>query len=174
MVEGAAMTRYYAGIGSRETPEAVQRFMSQVAMRLAHAGYTLRSGGAEGADTAFEQGCDDALGAKEIYLPWKGFNGNPSPLYTQADTAQMQIIAMQHHPAWSKLSHAAKLLHARNVCQVLGADGNTPSEFVVCWTPRGSGSGGTGQAIRIAGRAGVPVYDLGTYSPEWLLRKLKL
>jgi len=45
--------------------------MRRCATRLELLGYTLRSGGANGADTAFEEGCC----RKELYLPWPGFNG---------------------------------------------------------------------------------------------------
>ena len=50
---------------------------------------------------------------------------------------------------------------ARNALQVLGTDGQTPVDFIMCWTPNGSGSGGTGQAIRIARALNIPVFDLG-------------
>ena len=73
-------------------------------------------------------------------------------------------IAKEFHPAWDKLSPAAKKLQARNCYQVLGYDLETPSQFVVCWTPRGSGSGGTGQAIRIAKSHNIPIFDFGKYS----------
>ena len=57
---------------------------------------------------------------------------------------------------------------ARNSYQVLGRNLDDPVEFVICWTPGGSGSGGTGQAIRIAKDYQIPVFDLG--SPETKLR----
>ena len=73
---------YYAGIGSRSTPDNVLGIMEKLGIVLAKKGFILRSGGADGADKAFEKGCDLASGQKEIYLPWKGFNGNNSSLYT--------------------------------------------------------------------------------------------
>ena len=73
---------WYAGIGSRKAPkEAIDR-MAELAEELAGKGYTLRSGGAGGADKAFEKGCDAVDGKKEIYLPWEGFNGSKSELYS--------------------------------------------------------------------------------------------
>ena len=44
----------YAGIGSRETPIEVQKAMYRVAKYLEGKGFTLYSGGANGADKAFE------------------------------------------------------------------------------------------------------------------------
>ena len=53
-------------------------------------------------------------------------------------------------------------MHIRNVAQVLGNDLKDHSRFVVCWTKGGLGQGGTGQAIRIARKFCVPVFDLGS------------
>lgn len=59
---------YYAGVGSRETPQDVLKIMWKIGRYLALNGYTLRSGGgAKGADTAFENGCDSVRGSKEIF-----------------------------------------------------------------------------------------------------------
>jgi predicted Rossmann fold nucleotide-binding protein DprA/Smf involved in DNA uptake len=66
------MTKYYAGVGSRQTPENILHLMTRIAMRMAELGWVLRSGGAKGADYAFEKGAGDK---KEIYLPWRGFGG---------------------------------------------------------------------------------------------------
>lgn len=145
--------KYYAGIGSRETPERILDIMTATALQMAGLGFTLRSGHADGADKAFELGA--AL--KEIYLPWRRFNGSTSLLLPTPDAF---IMAEKYHPAWDKCSPAAKKLHARNCHQVLGHDLKTPSEFVVCWTPNAGGGGGTGQAIRIAKAHGIMVYDL--------------
>jgi predicted Rossmann fold nucleotide-binding protein DprA/Smf involved in DNA uptake len=72
---------YYSGIGSRRTPENIQELMVKLGHYLAGRGWVLRSGGAEGADTAFEKGCDQVHGRKEIFLPWKGYNNNKSPFF---------------------------------------------------------------------------------------------
>ena len=146
--------KYYAGIGSRETPADVMVRMTTIARRLAGLGYVLRSGGADGADTAFEDGAGQA---KEIWVPWIGFRDNPSTLTPVPDAFP---IAEKYHPNWQRCSPAARKLHARNVHQVLGADLRTPVEFVLCWTKDGGVSGGTGQAIRIALGMQIPVYFL--------------
>jgi hypothetical protein len=41
--------KYYAGIGSRETPKDILDLISKIAIKLESLGYTLRSGGADGA-----------------------------------------------------------------------------------------------------------------------------
>lgn len=148
--------RYYTGIGSRETPLDIGLKMAGIANMLGKQGYTLRSGGADGADTYFEQGC--GLQPKEIYLPWKNFNKNPSDLFEVSNEALN--IAKSIHPNWTNLTHGAKLLHARNVYQVLGKDLQTPSSFLICWTKKGESVGGTRTAIELALKKGIPVYNL--------------
>ena len=151
----------YTGIGSRETPVEIASRMSEFAVRLAALGYTLRSGGAPGADTFFEMG---AL-SKQIFLPWKGFNKNPSNLFNVSDDAL--ALASEHHPAWGKLSTPVKKLMGRNAYQVLGLELDTPSQFLLCWTldaceshlSRTAKTGGTGLAISIASRLGIPIYN---------------
>lgn len=161
-----AKTLFYAGIGSRRTPPDVLEYMRHIAGRLAMRGYVLRSGAADGADAAFEAGCEAAKGKSEIWLPWKGFNKHADTgFYPTELHAQM---AEQVHPAWDRLSRGPRALHSRNVGQVLGQTIDTPVSFVLCWTPDGCESeatrtrdtGGTGTAIVLASRRGVPVFNL--------------
>lgn len=155
----------YSGIGSRTVPEKVIEQILELSVLLAQKGMILRSGGADGADTAFEVGCDSVNGQKEIYLPWKGFNDNTGIDSTKIDTYdEAQQIAEEYHPAWKYLKHYSKKFHTRNVYQVLGKDLNSPVEFVVCYTQDGKASGGTGQAMRIAEANNIPIYNL--YFPE--------
>jgi hypothetical protein len=150
--------KYYAGIGSRRTPEPMLEIMTKIAKVCQERGYILRSGGAAGADTAFEAGANSR---KEIFLPWKGFNKHTSNLFNL--TEEGYTLAEQFHPAWKRCSDKDKKFHVRNCYQVLGYHLNDPVYFVMCWTPNGSGLGGTGQAIRIAKHYRIPVYDLGDY-----------
>lgn len=153
--------KFYAGIGSRETPQEILNYFIKLGKYFAKQGLVLRSGGAQGADKAFEVGCDSVSGQKEIYLPWKGFEGSSSSLIVSDPNAFK--IAEAFHPYWRNLSVGTKKLQARNSHQVLGWDLETPSSFVVCWTVNGTGSGGTGQAIRIANEYNVPIFDVGGY-----------
>lgn len=74
------MPDYYTGIGSRKTPKVFLDLFEQVGETLADYDFILRSGGANGADRAFEKGCNNLNGEKEIYLPWRGFNDSKSNL----------------------------------------------------------------------------------------------
>lgn len=113
----------YAGIGSRSTPQPVLDQMEKVAHRLSELGYTLLSGGADGADSAFESGC---FGNKEIYLPWPNFRHLQGRHYVTLPTTEAFRVASVVHPAWSRLKDSAKSLMARNSHQVLGANLRSP------------------------------------------------
>ena len=172
----------YAGVGSRSTPAKVLDWMESIGRAMAEAGMVLRSGAAEGADSAFERGCDSVGGDKRIYLPRAGFRGR------RADGAKVlvgggawaQAVGRKHHPAWDRLGGDVKLLMARNTHQVLGDEGaGTPSMVVIGWTPGGNGGGGTGQAYRIARAYGVPMVDLArggrfdAHTPAWVHRMVE-
>ena len=146
------MMKAYTGIGSRTTPLEIQVTMTNIASWLEAKGYTLRSGGAKGADSAFEK-CIKIN--KEIY-------------YASDANELSMTIAAKYHPAWDKVGEYAKKLHARNAFQILGASLNDPVDFVICWTSCGCEShstrtmatGGTGTAISIASMNGIRVYNL--------------
>lgn len=148
----------YAGIGSRQTPPDICLFMTDIARFLEHKGYVLRSGGASGADCAFESGVTDPAN-KEIFLPWRGFNMHPSKLC--GVTSEALEMAAKFHPAWDECSTGARELHGRNCYQVMGRDLASPSKFVVCWTKGGKLVGGTSQAMRIARAMNIPIINLG-------------
>lgn len=155
-------TYSYAGIGSRSTPPEIQDYMAMAATQLSYYGLILRSGGADGADSAFERGADPRL--KEIFLPWKGFNGNPSPLSEIPPEAYSQ--AARFHPAWTQLQPSVQRLMARNMQQILGRQLDDPVLFILCWTDGGKFQGGTGQALRGARTFNIPVFNFGGMSLE--------
>lgn len=165
----------YAGVGSRETPGPIMQQMQALAENFARRGFLLRSGAAVGADSAFERGCDEANGQKEIWLPWNGYEGRPRT--GLLPTQDMMKIASRVHPAWTNLSQGAQKLHARNVGQVLGANCDVPADFLVCWTQDGcekvspayTKTGGTRTAIALANEHNVPVFNLRN---EFALQRL--
>lgn len=141
---------FYAGIGSRDTPEPILQRMSTIAMQLAMRGVVLRSGMAKGADKAFEGGCDMVRGNKVIRCA------------TQWQRALDH--AALFHPNWNACNDNARALHARNSMIMLGDNFDLPVSFVVCWTKNGGVVGGTGQGLRIATAYNIPVYNL--FYPE--------
>lgn len=152
----------YAGIGSRKTSADILTTMRRCARFLGKSGMVLRSGGADGADAAFEAGCDSVAGQKEIFLPNRRFNGNPSPLWEVSPRAFE--IAERIHPGWNFLSSASKRLHARNCNQILGENLDNPVAFVVFWAPLDKHQvpkGGTRTAVVLAHEHKIPCVTHG-------------
>ena len=175
--------KFYAGIGSRETPQDVLNSMNRIASELYDKGYIVRTGGAKGADTAFKLGAAEAsLGGSyvpyRIYLPWDGFNNykhNPRQGYLDASTASTwnEALALvdKYHPAPEKLSDFARRLMARNAYQVLSTTLKDPVDFVICWTRGGKLVGGTAQAMKIAMDWNIPIYNLANVEDVKKLHK---
>lgn len=158
----------YTGIGSRDTPHEILDIMSKFGKVLNGAGFTLRSGGAPGADVAFER---LVLNKKDIFLPWRGFNcqGRPTKEGIALETIDPMLveeakeISKRVHPVWGKLTAGAQKLHTRNVFQILGEDLKTPSLFVIYWAPvtkSGNVKGGTATAVNLAKEMGIPTFNL--------------
>lgn len=156
---GIDTRRFYAGIGSRDTPAEVLSDMKRLATLCQQKGYILRSGAASGADTAFESGAGNL---KEIFLPYDGFEkrspNNTTVKLVQSDWAIE--LARDVHPLKSKLKGRNLEFHSRNMMQVLGENGDLPVDFVACWTPGGLTQGGTASAMRLARRLNIPIYNL--------------
>ncbi len=149
--------KYYTGIGSRKTPETYLSVMRLIAHQFVKKGFILRSGGADGADSIFEFGCDEKNGKKEIYLPWKNYNNNNSSYYDYFNFDKAFEIASDYHPKWNNLSIGVKKLLARNVYQLLGLDLNTPSEVVIAYHEN---KGGTFHTCKMAKDFGIEVINL--------------
>lgn len=174
----------YTGVGSRETPPEIMEIMSIGAYKLASAGFVGRSGSARGADTAFEIGHElfrksTGISRFESYLPWDGFNGLTqdsihvvSPVLASYNRAKTIIQSI--HPKYHRLSSDARMLHTRNVFQVLGANLDTPSTLLICWAkPRGvfSVQGGTNTAYQLALQNNAVILNL--YHKDQLDRFMK-
>ena len=155
------MANYYAGIGSRETPADVLRTMKICASKLEKGiiipstprerRYILRSGGAKGADSAFEAGVI-ARQKKEIFI-------------ASDCTAEAEALSAEFHPYWDNLNQWVRYLMGRNVMILLGRDLKTPVDFVMCWTPGARVTGGTGHGLRVAKHFGIQVFNMA--NPHW-------
>lgn len=175
------MNKYYTGIGSRNTPESIQEIIVNIAYKLAGIGYTLRSGAAQGADSAFEKGASSwfedngecypaPASLMQIYIPWDNFIFVPEDykdcyksLAQQSTKYQAHQIASEIHPAWERCSRGAKALHSRNVYQVLGVNLKTPSSFLIAYaepTKDGSVKGGSATAWNLAKKYNIPCFNL--------------
>lgn len=168
---------FYAGIGSRRAPKDVQRRMRSIAAALYRRGWTLRTGGADGPDTAFMLGHFSVVDRSipfhllEVYLPWQRFNDVSGNYYKVSPEAIELAISVSPHIKWQ--NRAAQLLHGRNSYQVLGYDLKTPAKMIVCWTPKGKVVGGTATALKIAmlPQYNIPIYNLALLpNDEWVER----
>jgi len=160
---------YYAGIGSRRTPENILHLMTKIAKRLESRGFILRSGHANGADLAFERGVSDDA-HKDIYLPWALFNDSDSTLYELGPEAIKSV--RRYHPSPDSLSSNSFKLLARDWYQVMGKESEPRSAFIICWTPEGRITGGTGQALRIATDKKIKIFNLAVSKEEAIFRFL--
>jgi hypothetical protein len=138
------MSNFYTGIGSRETPKDICEMITEVAKIFRKEGWILRSGHAVGADWAFEQG---ALDKAEIYIPWKNFGVKDylgdkgrvylgTPIYNPEQALRDYKWLIEKGiriPADVYTKESLKLLHGRNVSQVLGDNRIIPniSKFVL-------------------------------------------
>lgn len=156
------MTKKYAGIGSRETPEQILQLFEELAFKLGKDDWVLGTGAATGADQAFMRGAAQSDSWMLLYLPWPGYEKEVIKKYNQhsvtiknAGEDPFGKEMLRFHPRGSSLPNAVKKLHARNGAII------RDSRFVVCWTPDGKISGGTGQGIRIAEYLGIEVINAG-------------
>jgi len=166
------LSKTYAGIGSRQTPIHVLESMTKVAKWLDSLGYKLQTGmtfGAkeEGADKAFSDGSTN----KELFRPED----------IKVDSREW-IIASEIHPYWDKViakwngdpksfyGVGGAKLHARNTNQIFGKNLNTIVDFVIFYAEETNNplrpKGGTGQAVEMARRKGVPTINIWN-NPNW-------
>lgn len=149
------MTKYYTGIGSRNTPPDMLSLMTAIAWKYNELGYRLRSGGAMGADTAFQLGSGKNC---NIYVPLPHSYGTKQ---WQKWEGLAKEVCESFNLNLSSMKPFTQYLIIRNMPQVIGLDGEPLSERVVCWTPNGEMVGGTRYALRLAEMRNVPIFNLG-------------
>lgn len=151
---------FYAGVGSRKPPEDILRRLAKYASILEGWGYTLRSGGAIGCDKAFERGVVDSS-KKEIF---RSNDAEPWAYDYVRKCLPKDRPPYDDPKGYVNWDPYIKGLLARNMMQVLGKDGDSPVDFLVCWAPLEdvltSKVGGTGYAIRCAMLNRIPVYNV--------------
>lgn len=164
------MPKQYAGIGSRQLTQDEWNFCYHAGLWLAEQGWTLRTGACKGADQAFAEGAIAGGGPVVLCLPWPSYEfkwvepmlGRGATrkvlMFPEYDDAHKAYYASvdEFHPAPHRLSDTVRKLHARNAMIL------DEGSFVLAWPKVGArgGLGGTGQGIRIAQAAQVPVIRL--------------
>lgn len=147
------MDKFYSGIGHTKIPLNIELLMYEIAQYLATQGWILRSGGAKGSDTAFENGCNSINPQlKEIFLP--------------KDVPEWIIEeSLKFHPAPNNVRKKQFSMQAmgRNAQIILGKDLKLPSKRVIGYCEydhQGNWIGGTSQGFRIAYYHKIPIYNL--------------
>ena len=175
--KSATPTMTYAGIGSRETPPEVLAQMTEAAQYLESIGYTLNTGKKsnvkeEGADKAFSNGtnkknlfppsmANDLTRkiANEIHPDLKG-------MYNAVYNKWVEKVGEEKAKQYAQ---GAIDLQARNTYQVFGKNLDTPVDFVLFYAEETNNplrpKGGTGQAVEMARRKGIPTINMA--DPDW-------
>lgn len=171
---------WFAGVGSRDTPEEVCKTMQRIAVVFYALGYGLSSGDARGADRAFWEGAILSpyyrkMGAR-IYLcdEWvRGRKADPKNYFYNAQRfptfERAKELALEARGSWNGLNEWGINLHSRNAMQIYGATLNDVVEYMIYWAiPVGKSEkvrGGTNTTLQIAKKAKVE-YRINLYTPE--------
>ena len=159
----------YAGIGARQTPQDILRYMSDQARILEGKGLILRTGDANGADKAFR----DAAKHKLVYTP-----NQPIEQWARDE------VSVLCDTEYNQMNEHTRNLLARNMYQLFGSGASKstkqPSKFVLYWSlpsPQWDTgvhtnnyyncSGGTRYAVRAACNAGIPTFNLYNQMKHW-------
>ncbi len=178
-------TGYYTGIGSRDTPLDEKRLMTELAMHFQNWGYTLRTGSVSAADRAFETG---AGSAKEVYVPWDGWNDQRGISSVSPESMSLAKIIWKCRKKgiqegiisesacvsdeWDAVHPATKIILAKTMCMVLGKNLKRPSDALICWTPGGKIVGLSAHPIVLATISRIPVFNLADPETEDVMRTM--
>lgn len=136
----------YSMFVSPNAPDEIQNVIYHLAKRLAELGYFVSVVDQKASAEAI-RGTKDGGGKGEVM--------NKA---TVENWGELESV----HPTWFRCGAAARAWHARR------ANAMQESEFVVVWTPKGEetpdetslSTGGIGQAIRLAAKRGIPLFNL--------------
>lgn len=172
-------TMTYAGIGSRKTPAEVLEEMQKIAEKLESSGYKLQTGykkrkgsivEEEGADKAFSSGVKKPAN-KELFGP--DMVNDTAMRVAYEIHSDLGDMANYTYKKWvdevgeakaREYAEGTKNLQARNTFQVFGRNLDTPVDFVLFYAEEKEGDlrpkGGTGQAVEMARRKGIPTINM--------------
>ena len=179
-IKSSTPTMTYAGIGSRETPQEVLDKMTEVAKYLDGLGYTLNTGktftAKPSTDPKYQKQYEERLAFSKknngkVGLDEEGADRafslgttkkNLFGVNTPVGKKEMSVME-EIHPSPDRLKEGGKKLMARNTNQIFGENLNTPVDFVLFYAKETKGirpEGGTGQAVEMARRKGIPTINM--------------
>lgn len=145
------MTIIFTGVGSRKIPVGEKYVLLKCAILLKKKGFKCRTGDAWGSDAIFK----DVFGDEADVI---------SPMDATDWSFEEVQKRMPNDRRYDVMKLSTKRLIARDMMQVLGRDGKSPSKFLLCYAPslnyEDSSAGGTGYAIRCALAHGIPVFNI--------------
>lgn len=161
----------FTGVGHRKgVPNRIRDKATMLTKWLCDRNVRLRTGDADGMDRIFREAAP--IDMVEFFAPLGRYNPHPNATIiapnNMAECPYRKAVSITEfvHPAFHYLGDFERELHIRNVFELLGPNLDRPSDFMVCWTEDGAvdrttrKTGGTGQAIRIANKYGIPVFNL--------------
>lgn len=175
------MDLIFTGVGHRKgVPDNIRNKAVQLTSWLCARGVKLRTGDADGMDAVFRDAAPKEM--RQFFAPLNRYNAHPDAIMIKPSEihpcyySQARDITANTHPYFYNLGDFERELHIRNAFQVLGPELDEPSNFLVCWTKDGAetkttrATGGTGQAIRLAIKYNIPVFNLQTPNFEGRFR----
>ena len=161
-----------ACIGRRQITPEQRDSLEMIGAWVLEAGFLLSTGNAPGSDQAFARGANRIDPHRVVlHLPWPRFESDSickgNRVLVAGECRKYASVAETHHPAWSRLSQGARKLMTRNVSIV-----DSVVAVIALPNPERAGDGGTGQGMRVARAAGIPVIDLARRLNLELLGKL--
>ena len=179
-------------IGSRELDKKIEnhKYINQcyrVAYRLAELNVIFTSGLCkEGMDAYAQRAYSKAL--EEGKVTDKNFevyvsneeeirksplpNAHLARVMNMARIDEITELAKSVVGHWHNCGPYARGMHQRNVHQILGYELNDPVDAVICWTPNGNVVGGTATALKLAMKAGIPIFNLGRPDNKVVLQEI--
>lgn len=152
-------------------------------------GMVLRSGAAEGADTAFQKGvCNVNPKYCQIWTPWNNFRPKEqhvgfhscsyiTPTTGMFEKAREAFIDTGIIPWFDNMKQGAQKLHGRNFYQVMGKHGESLSRvciYIADEDANGEVRGGTRSAVFLSRHYNIPTYNLRIKEQrELLLSKIE-
>ena len=157
-----SQNRSYVGVGIGDTTNEIKSIVKQITEVLNEANYVLRSDGEQGISSLFIKHAKE----KEIYLPYKDYNGYESEYHKS--TREAEYIASRFHPCFYELKIDEKKIVSRYSHVVLGHDLRQPASFIICYTEdkvesvkdKAAYTGILGQVIAIGSAMAIPIYNL--------------
>lgn len=155
--------RAYAVVGNPNPPAPMIDKINRLIPMLDKKGYTLRTGAMDGLEEVAEKLAPSRM---EVHLPFKGFKNRESKFTFNTD--RTKAIAALANPVYEQLKPGAQSFICKDARLIFGGNSQSTASFLLVWTEDGAESiaecnsktGFAQTAIRLAGAAGIPIFNL--------------